>query len=83
MALGASGDSELLRVAGRIARALGMAVTTLETSEPDEILRAPADLIVVPLVRRGPHEVNQIPAPVERILARSDRPVLIVPVTGV
>jgi ABC-type nitrate/sulfonate/bicarbonate transport system ATPase subunit len=44
-----------------------------------EVLQIASDLLVLPVLRRGPYEVNEIPAVALELLARSDRPVLVIP----
>jgi sulfate transport system ATP-binding protein len=46
----------------------------------DQVLREDSDWIVVPVLRRGLRQVNEISATVQSILGGADRPVLVVPV---
>jgi sulfate transport system ATP-binding protein len=104
--------TDLLRTAGRLARALGMFVTMIEIGTepasdanpgpaPDgvdleihsrrrveyssleracaDVLAVESDLIVLPVHRRGPQDMNELAPLVTRILGSSDRPVLVVP----
>jgi sulfate transport system ATP-binding protein len=56
----------------------------IESRAPAEIRRQVlaenSDWIVVPVLRRGLRQVNEIPAAVQSILGAADRPVLVVPV---
>ena len=72
---------------GDLAVAAGMAIESrlkIEGRSPDEIatqlLEMPSDLLVLPIVKRGHYEVHQIGPLVSYVLARTDRPVLVVPV---
>jgi ABC-type Fe3+/spermidine/putrescine transport system ATPase subunit len=44
-----------------------------------EALAVPSELLVLPVERRGVHSVNAIPPLVIELLARADRPVMVVP----
>jgi len=48
-----------------------------------KVLSEASDWIVVPVLRRGFRQVNEIPAAVQSILGHADRPVLVVPTVRV
>ena len=49
-------------------------------SEATALLQFPSDLLTVPVIRRAPHQTNEIEPLVAALLASADRPVLVLPV---
>jgi hypothetical protein len=77
----AQNAGDAARFLARLARPLAMQVTDvtadLDSSEPFE--SSGADLIVVPVVRRGPHGILRLRPRIARLVASGDRSVLLIP----